>query len=165
MTHIGARIKVNDVGTAYLRLADQDEAAAIDLLRAGRYRHALYQTVQAMEKRIRARALLLSDAPEQLCHQLERTHSLIDSLEALISNVSPNERVRKQVRDMLCRNVLEGINFARLHNDLRYPFYLPERQSFMVLEVSLSDAQAMLRRSQILQRYLQDFHRIHSASG
>src|SRR3954452_11604321 len=100
MSVVGTHAMVGDVAEAYERLAAEDDCAAVELFRAGRYRHALYQTIQAMEKRIRAASVRLSDSPEEFCRRM-KGHSLKEALDGLISAVSSNELARRQVEELL----------------------------------------------------------------
>jgi hypothetical protein len=160
---IGTHSAVPSAAEGYERLAAADERAAVGLLRAGEYRHALYQVVQGMEKRIRATAARLGSSPEASQRKI-RGHSLKEALDALVWAVSSDDLARRQVEDLLFRDVLEGIPFADLHNDLRYPIYLVGRRSFVLLDVSRADVEAMLLRSRRLQAYLADIDRLRSAS-
>ncbi|HEY2584278.1 MAG TPA: hypothetical protein VGI81_00785 [Tepidisphaeraceae bacterium] len=163
-TIVGKRVFVSDLAEAYERVALEDECVAVELLRAGRFRHAMYQVVQGMEKRIRAASLRLGESPEAFC-QRAKNHSLEEALDGLVAALTRHDLAKDQVEDMLFRHVLQGIRFDWLHNDLRYPFYLSNRRTSAVLEVTRTDVEQMLMRSHRLQVYLKDLGRLQSASG
>jgi hypothetical protein len=76
--------------------------------------------------------------------------------EIICSNAELREQVQLQMQDQ----VLGGIKFDALHNDLRYPNFDERRRSYSLLSVSCQDADITLERLQTLKRFLKDIHQL-----
>jgi hypothetical protein len=144
----------------YRSIALADEKAALLLEQDGHHRQAMYFWVQAMEKHIRAKIFTLVNPELEWVRNKNRSHSLEEAIEFLLEVLTADSVVREQIRIQICERVLRGIRFARLHNDLRYPFYSPGSRSFSVLEVDESDAKLLGTQLSSLKIYLAQLDRL-----
>lgn len=148
------------VATEFLQLAQEDEEIGRLLNDRGKYRHAMYFLLQAMEKYVRAKIFTIVDGKNAYFRNKHRDHSIEEAIDFFVEIVSLNEDIRRQVREQLDRYVLAGVNFGLLHNDLRYPFYSERFNSYSCLEVTKQDAESLMQRLHFLKRFLQDVDRV-----
>jgi hypothetical protein len=160
MMKIGRWRPCNGIADEYRSIALADEEAARVLQRSGQSRPAMYFWVQAMEKHVRAKIFTLVNPNLEWVRKKNRSHSLEDAIEFLLEIITTDAAIREQVRIQLCKQVLGGIRFAQLHNDLRYPFYSPEQSSFSVLEVEERDAKLLATQLDGLKKCLRDLDRL-----
>ncbi|GAX45559.1 hypothetical protein NIES4075_65800 [Tolypothrix sp. NIES-4075] len=159
--HIGNfEHKVNDVASEYENLALADEEAGVFLLSNGKYPHAAYFFVQAMEKYVRYRIFSLVNPNTEYFRKRTTTHSLDQLLDFLIEIVSSNSVVQEQVKEQLYTHVLGGVRFGKLHNDLRYPSFSDRYESYSMLRVTQKDAAFTHEKLQRLKNFLKDIHRL-----
>jgi HEPN domain-containing protein len=145
-----------DVSSEYFSLASEDEKAALILKDAGKYRQAIYFTVQAMEKYIRAKIFSYINPKNDTFREMNRNHSVDEAVALFIDIVSPEIRVKEQVREQLERYVVGDIKFNHLHNNLRYPFYSEKYNSFSCLDVTSADAELFIQKLNFLKKFLKD---------
>lgn len=139
------------VSEEYQKLAEEDEQIARLLHSQYRYRHAIYFTLQAMEKFVRARIFRLADPfdPEVISNQ--RHHSVDEAIKFLFKAIKDPD-ILKQVKEQLNKYFPPDINYAQLHNDVRYPFISQNRYNSLTVEYA--DAEEMMRRLGFLKEFL-----------
>ena len=157
---IGTRKQITDVSSEYLRLANEDEKAGQCLLASGHYRHAAYFFIQAMEKYVRVKIFQLVNPNTEYFRERTRTHNLDDLLDFLIEIVGTTPIIRDQVKSQLDNNVLEGVRFGMLHNDLRYPYYRDKSGSHETTIISRQDAEICHQRLVRLKPFVQEIDRL-----
>lgn len=149
---------VTDVASEYEALAQSDEEVGVLLLRNGRYRHAAYFFVQAMEKYVRHRIFWFVNPNTMWFIEQARTHDLEKLIDLLVNIVSNNISMKDRVKEQIYLHVLGGVRFAKLHNDLRYPTYSKKYDSYSMLRVTIEDAEFTYQKLQQLKTYLKDIH-------
>jgi len=154
------RHNLTDMATEYRHLAIEDENVGEILLKQGKFKHAVYFLVQAMEKHVRYKIFSLVNPTAEYFRERTRTHNLDELLNFLIEIVSSNAMVQDQVRNQLNKFVLGGIRFGKLHNDLRYPIFFTRRETYSLLEVSQTDAKIVLEKLQQLKTFLEEIDRL-----
>ena len=152
-------IKVN-VPESYKKLATEDEEIGKLLLEKGKYRHAIYFLIQAMEKFVKAKIYTLVNPNLDYFRKRNSSHSLDDSLEFLLEILSNDPRVKLQIKDQLYNHVLGSIRFDYLHNNLRYPHYSKRFDSYSVLTVVKRDVEEIYTKLISLQSFLKDVHKL-----
>lgn len=157
---IGARKQITDVSSEYLRLANEDENAGQCLMTSGHYRHAAYFFVQAMEKYVRAKIFQLVNPNTEYFRERTRTHNLDDLLDFLIEIVGTTPIIKDQVKSQLENNVLEGVRFGMLHNDLRYPYFRDKLGTHETIVMGKEDAEICYQRLIRLKPFVRDIDRL-----
>src|SRR5689334_13483700 len=89
------------VAAEFLQLAREDETIGRLLYDGGKYRHAMYFLLQAMEKYVRAKIFTIVDGKNAYFRNKHRDHSIEDAIDFFVEIVSLNEDVRRQVREQL----------------------------------------------------------------
>jgi len=153
---------VQNISDTYLKIAEHDEYVAEHLLSIGMYQHAMYFTLQAMEKQIRSKIFTIINPELESNRNANRHHSLTDAIDLLIqvSTSSSDPLLRESMRHQLIEGVLHGINYQHLHNNLRYPHYVQFRQEYRHYTYDRKDAELLIEALQQLKQYLQDMHRM-----
>jgi HEPN domain-containing protein len=157
---IGVKQGITDVSAEYARLADEDEAAGRFLQSHGHYRHAAYFFIQAMEKQVRAKIFQLVNPDNEYFRECTRTHNVDELLDFLVEIVGSTPLIREQVKGQLENNVLEGVRFGMLHNDLRYPFYQEKSRAHAVIVIRQQDSEMCCGRLERLKPFLRDIDRL-----
>lgn len=157
---IGVRKQITDVSSEYLRFAAEDENAGQCLMTSGHYRHAAYFFIQAMEKYVRAKIFQLVNPDTEYFRERTRTHNLDDLLEFLIEIVGTTPIIRDQVKSQLENNVLEGVRFGMLHNDLRYPYYRDKFGTHEIISMSGEDAEICHQKLVRLKPFVREIDRL-----
>ena len=132
---LGSRRHGIDVTAEYARLAEEDESAASLLQQSGCHRQAIYFYVQAMEKRVRAKIFTLVSPTHRFFRDENRHHSVEEALVFLLKVIRLDTPMAETVQKMVDRYVIGGIEYARLHNNLRYPYFSERFQSYSCLDV------------------------------
>lgn len=151
--------KVN-ASLSYQQLSESDEKAAIILYDNGAYNQACYYAIQAMEKVIRAKIFTLVDANNSYFRDRNKSHSVEDAVSFLIEVISSNEAVKIQVNNQLKEHVLGITKYNFLHNNLRYPVFFKNYNSYSLLEVEKEDARELLDRLKLLKTFIKDIDSI-----
>jgi hypothetical protein len=149
-----------DVSLEYRNLAKEDEEAGVLLMSHQKYRQAVYFFVQAMEKLVRHQIFRLVNPNIEDFRDEARNHELDTLLEFLLRIITGNQMLRDQVRDQLEKNVLKGIRFGKLHNDVRYPAYFKQRDSFSLLQIDSADAEQVYQTLQNLKPFLEHIDKL-----
>ena len=145
-----------DASSEYFSLAAEDENAALILKDAGKYRQSSYFIVQAMEKYLRAKIFSFVNPKNEIFREMNRNHSVEEAANFFIEIVSPQARVKEQVREQLNRYVLEDIKFNHLHNNLRYPYYSERYNSYSCLDITQKDVELLIQKLNFLKNFLKD---------
>lgn len=146
--------------TEYAAMAKEDELAARTLFNAGWYRQAVYLTVQAIEKFIRAAIFHRVNPNTEYFRERARTHYVDELLEFLLDIVGDNDQLKHQLRSQLQDIVLGSLKLGRLQNDVRYPRYSIRDNSYSVLRVTRECAADIIQRLELLKRFLDDIEMI-----
>ena len=160
MKHIGKLEKIQHISYGYYQLAQIDEEVADNLLRIEKYRHSMYFYIQAMEKYIRARIFEINSNKHFIEHN--KDHRLDNAIKTLIEILGGDELAKQHMEKHLFENVLGGIKFGSLHNQLRYPFYIEEnkRSVFKMLKVEKQDVLFIRDRLSCLKAFLNDLQKL-----
>jgi hypothetical protein len=148
------------VSDEYSCLAKQDEHAAMILKENNQFRHSIYFFIQAMEKHIKAKIFRIVNPNLKYYREKNKTHSLTDAIEFLIEISSNDDNIRKQVKTQLDRYVFDGINFAYLHNNVRYPSYNPYHNNYSIIEYDKNDCLYIEELNNKLKQYLSELYLI-----
>lgn len=149
-----------DASFEYEMLANGDEKAANSLRENGLYRQAIYFYIQAMEKQVRSKIFTLVSANIPYFREMNRHHSLEKAIEFLLHIISTDEGLKEQIRYQIHERTLGGIEFQKLHNNLRYPFYSHKYDSYSVVEYTKEDCEFIHNGLVSLKNYLSQLNRI-----
>lgn len=149
-----------NVANEYKSLAEKDEHVAIFLKSNKEYRHSIYFFVQAMEKYIRSKIFTLVNPNLDYFRKKNQNHSLSNAIEFLIEIISADSTVQNQIKRQLNEYVFENINFQKLHNNLRYPFYNTKFNSYSSVEFTLNDCEIIQKKLNDLKTYLEQLNRL-----
>jgi hypothetical protein len=146
--------KTADVVAEYQQLAKEDERAGVCLLEAGLYRHSMYFFLQAMEKLLRAKVFTRVNPHLSFFRESQRNHLIDKTVEFLLQVYGTDEQTLAHLKGELDQHLLPGLQ--SLNNNLRYPFYLENWDSYVVQSVRQRDAEALYNRLCWLKGFLQD---------
>lgn len=165
--NIGKRQYIKDnieVADTYLRIAQKDEKAAIELEKQKLYNQSAYFYIQAMEKQVKnhiARKVDITN--EYFANKLSKTmgHSLDESLELLLRIYSGNNEILfQQMQEQLLHQILKDVNFQFLHNSVRYPIYKYKFKDYDFNELTIEDCYKLKEMLVLLKKYLKDLDRV-----
>jgi hypothetical protein len=158
---IGTVRKKVDCASEFLRLAKEDEAAALLLERSKQYRHAAYFIIQSMEKFVRFEIFKRMNPNNKDTNRMNRSHSVEDAIDILVDIVSRGDtNKREHIATQLRQYVLGDTAYTQLHNNLRYPFFSERQNSYSVVDIGEDDCKTLFRRLNTLKNYLADLVRI-----
>ncbi len=157
---IGAFRKKVNASQEYLSLARSDEVAAQKLSQVDCYRQACYFIVQSMEKYIRAKIFGIVNPNLGFFIEENRSHSLDSAVEFLVKVISSDPVIQQQVSEQLSEYVLGDTKYNHLHNNLRYPIYFSNQDSYSILDVGRNDYQILFVRLSSLKRFLNDIDKL-----
>ena len=141
------------------RLAEEDEFAARVLHDEGSYRNAIYLTLQALEKTLRAEIFSIVDPSNPFFRDYNYHHSLKMSFDFLAQIASPDIQRRAELRERLDAIVPPTIQHESLNNSLRYPWYSKQYSSFNVMEFDEQDSDMVLRSLEDLQKLFKEIEK------
>lgn len=153
------RRQVN-VSQEYLALARSDEIAAEKLSQVDCYRQACYFIIQAMEKYIRAKVFGIVNPKLGFFRDENRSHSLDSAIEFLVKVISSDPVIQQQVLKQLSEYVLGDTKYNHLHNNLRYPVYFSNLDSYSMLDVGRNDYNRLFERLSSLKHFLNDINKL-----
>lgn len=122
MKRPGEAKEVSNIADEYLKLSIEDREAAEKLKRFGLYRQAIYFHCQSIEKYIKSELYKKINPDNKFYHDLSNVHS-IEKLMELLIDVSSSEAIMREHIKKQVDQVLEGVDYRKLHNNLRYPYY------------------------------------------
>lgn len=149
-----------DVSIEYENLAKKDEEVALHLKKNKQYRHSIYFFIQAMEKYIRSKIFTLVNPNLDYFRKRNQNHSIYDAIEFLVEIISSDKNIQYQIKDQINRYVLEDINFQKLHNNLRYPFYSSRYDSYTCIDFNKDDCEVIENKLKALKNYLNQLQRL-----
>lgn len=132
------RRQVN-VSQEYFTLARSDEIAAEKLSQVDCYGQACYLIIQAMDRYIRAKVFGIVNPKLGFFRYENRSHALDSAIEFLIKVISSDPVIQQQVLKQLSEYVLGGTKYNHLHNNLRYPVYFSNLNSYSILDAGRDD--------------------------
>ena len=147
-----------EVADLYLKIAQNDEKAAVELEKQKLYNQSAYFYIQAMEKQIKnyiARKIDITN--KYYADQLKKTmgHSLEEALNLLLTVYCENdENLKLQISDQIVSQVLKGKDLKFLHNNVRYPTYKSSYKDYIFEEINAEDCQELNGMLQALKKYL-----------
>ena len=142
-TRVGRLKRDVQVSAEYARLSREDEQAALELARAGLHRHACYFLIQSIEKAVRAEIFRLVNPNLEYFRERSRTHSVDEAVEFLLEILPQDAATKARLERQLADDVLKGLRFHHLHNDLRYPAYSRRFESYSGLSISKRDVEVL----------------------
>ena len=83
-----------------------------------------------------------------------RSHSLDSAVEFLVKVISSDPVIQQQVLKQLSVYVLGDTKYNHLHNNLRYPVYFSNLDSYSMLDVSREGYQMLCNRLSLLKSFL-----------
>jgi hypothetical protein len=158
--HIGKFKRNVSAASEYSMLSTQDEKAAAILAEHSHYRQACSLLLQAMEKSIRAKIFTLVNPNIEYFRDKNKHHSLDSAVEFLIEIVSTDPLIKEQILTQLTTHVLGKTRYGQLHNDLRYPKYFQNFDSYSLLETHQADFDMLQSRLTALRRFLAELDRL-----
>ncbi|MFQ2616846.1 HEPN domain-containing protein [Aeromonas caviae] len=157
---IGSFRKKVNASQEYLSLARSDEIAAEKLSQVECYRQACYFIIQAMEKYIRAKIFGIVNPKLGFFREENRSHSLDSAVEFLVKVISSDPVIQQQVLKQLSEYVLGDTKYNHLHNNLRYPVYFSNLDSYSMLYVGRDDYNRLFERLSSLKSFLNDIDKL-----
>lgn len=152
-----------DVATEYERLAKNHTKAAEVLYNSGLYNESVYFYIQAMEKEIDEKICRKVDVtnPYFAERTRETSHSIDKSIEFLVEIYAGNDKtLYTQIRNQIIRGILKNIKFAKLHNNVRYPVYNLNKNSYNIYTIQKNECDEIREMQQKLILFLKDLDRI-----
>ncbi|KGN00178.1 hypothetical protein Z969_10020 [Clostridium novyi A str. 4570] len=149
-----------NVSNEYEILATKDEEVALCLKKIKEYRHSIYFFVQAMEKYIRSKIFTLVNPNLDYFRKKNHNHSIDNAIEFLVEIISPDKNIQQQIKSQLDKYVLQDINFQKLHNNLRYPFYNLKNNSYSCIDFNKRDCEVIEKKLTDLKIYLNQLQRL-----
>lgn len=154
-TYISTSSEVSD---KYLEIASADEKSAGILENARLWNQAGYLYVQSMEKLIKAKIANKIDVLNfGFAEQFRGTlgHSLEKSIDMLVDIYAGGDaHLCSHMKQQLLNQVLRGVNFALLHNHLRYPFFNKKYKDYISIDLTESDCKLLKNMLAGLKAYL-----------
>ncbi len=147
-----------NISNTYLKLSQEDESAASELAKLGKYRVACYLILQSMEKLIRSKIFSLINADNDFFRDENRNHSIESAFDMLINILSTDNIQKEQIRAQFASNVLLKTNSNHLHNNLRYPYFQKRKSHYVLLNVDASDYEILVSRLNVLKSFIKDIH-------
>ena len=156
-------IELLEMSNTYTYLGKKDEEAAILLQKNLLYNVAVYMYIQSMEKKIKG--CICKKINVSLPYYADKLrnigHSLDKSIDFLIEILAANNDVlTKQLSMQLKSGVFENIEFSKLYNNCRYPFYYHKRKNYSILNIDEKDCSRIADISKKLDRFINDFDRL-----
>lgn len=160
--YIGKRSRLAnriDVAAEYANLAKNDWKAAEVLHENGLYNEAVYYYIQTMEKRIKEKICCIVDILNPDFSDRMRTfgNSLDGAIEFLIEILSGNDKnLHETLTDEIVRDILQDINFSKLHNNVCYPAYDRHKKEYTSLEIPKEECNNIKMMAERLDQYLRE---------
>lgn len=112
-----------------------------------------------MEKYIRSKVFTIVNPNIEYFRDKNKHHSLEKAIEFLLDVCTTDKTIKQQVREQLIRT-LGNIDYQRLHNSLRYPFYSSRENSYSSIIYSMDDCQYLQNCLNSLKLYLKDLDKL-----
>ena len=152
-----------NISDYYLKKAEMDKKSADILVGEGLYSQAIYFAIQYMEKLIKSEISKIFDIKNKYTHDLVNIHSIKDLIFFLIDIKIPDrdKNFKNQIKIQI-EEILGKIDYNRLHNNLRYPFYSSKTKEFVSVEYNEKDYDQIVNISfKQLKKYIDDLYKIN----
>jgi HEPN domain-containing protein len=154
--NIGKLRHHGDVSSEYIRLAQEDEQAAALLTTAGKYRHAVYCVLQAMEKYIRSKVPRTEDHRDGYLADKHTSHSIQEAMKLFLKNASADPQLWRRATEELRTGLIATNKLDLLQNSLGYLFYSERTHSYWSWDVEKVDVDLLMHQLHLLKTFLQD---------
>lgn len=156
------RKEIINISEHYLNKALLDEKAGNILAEQGLYNQAIYFKCQYMEKLIKSEISKVINIKNKYAENLIKIHSIKELIFLLIDIIIPDtkETLKNQLKIQI-EDILGKINYDRLHNNLRYPYYNSKTKEFLFTEYNKNDYEQIVNKSfELLKSYIYDLYKL-----
>lgn len=166
MYFVGEKVPLKDsleVSYEYKKIAEDNLKAAQLLMKNGLYNDAYYCFIQSMEKSIKGRICEIIDVanPYYADQMRDIGHSLDNAVCFLLRLIAGNNEVMfEHIKKLMVEDVLKGIHFSAVHNNVRYPYYSQYKKKHEYLVMSYSDCVEIEKMEKNLKIFLAELYRI-----
>lgn len=152
-----------EMSETYMSLGKKDEESAILLQKNALYNEAVYMYIQSMEKKIKG--YICKKINLSLRYYADKLrdigHSLDKSIDFLIEILAGNDdTLRKQLSMQVKNGVFENIEFSKLYNNCRYPYYHLQKGNYSMLNIDAQDCLRIANINKKLDNFIRDFDRL-----
>lgn len=149
-----------NISDYYLNKAQLDKKAGEVLAKEGLYSQAIYFEIQYMEKFIKSEICKRINIANKYTHEFVNKHSIKDLMFFIIDIIVIDENMKNQIKNQI-ENILGKIDYQRLHNNLRYPYYSPKTKEFLQVEYTKEDYEKIVNESfKQLKTYIENLYKI-----
>ena len=154
--------EIVNISDYYLNKAELDEKAGDILAEQGLYTQAIYFKNQYMEKLIKSEISKKIDIKNKYAENLIKNHSIKELIFLLIDIIIPDaEKTLKNQLKTQIESILGKINYDRLHNNLRYPYYNFKSKEFLFIEYNKNDYEQIVNNSfKQLKNYMYNLYKL-----
>ena len=156
------RKEIVNISDYYLMKAELDKKAVKILASQGLYSQAIYFELQYMEKLIKSEISKKIDIKNKYAENLIKNHSIKELIFLLIDIIIPDaEKTLKNQLKTQIESILGKINYDRLHNNLRYPYYNFKSKEFLFIEYNKNDYEQIVNNSfKQLKNYMYNLYKL-----
>lgn len=154
------RQTIQNISDYYLSKAELDRKAGELLAEKGLYSQAIYFASQYMEKLIKSEITKLISMENKFTYELVNKHSIKDLMILLIEITVADKLIREQLNKQI-QEILGRINYDKLHNNLRYPYYNLREKEFISITYTKNDYEEIVNDTfKKLKNYVSQFYRL-----
>lgn len=154
------RKQIINISEYYLSVAEKDKKAGDILASQGLYNQALYFQLQYMEKFIKSEISKKIDIKNIYTREFINKHS-IEELILFLVDILEEDGVRKEQLKTQIESILGRINYKALYNNIRYPYFKKDNNSFFFIEYSKDDYENLVNDVfEQLKRYIKELYRL-----
>ena len=154
------RKEIVNISDYYLMKAELDKKAVKILAAQGLYSQAIYFELQYMEKFIKSEICKKINIENKYTHELVNKHSIKELIFFLIDIIAVNETFNIQLKSQI-EEILGRIDYNKLYNNLRYPYYSPKNKIFVHVEYNKKDYEQIVNESfKQLKNYISNLYKI-----
>lgn len=154
------RKEIINISDYYLKKAELDKKAGKVLAEQGLYSQAIYFELQYMEKFIKSEISKKINIENRYTHELVNKHSIKELIFFLIDIIVVNDTFNKQLKFQI-EEILGKIDYNKLHNNLRYPYYSPKNKMFIHVEYNKEDYEKIVDENfEQLKNYVSNLYKI-----
>ena len=156
------RKEIVNISDYYLMKAKLDKKAVKILASQGLYSQAIYFELQYMEKLIKSEISKKIDIKNKYAENLIKNHSIKELTFLLIDIIIPDtEKTLKNQLKIQIEEILGRIDYNKLYNNLRYPYYSPKNKIFVHVEYNKKDYEQIVNESfKQLKNYISNLYKI-----
>lgn len=152
--------EIINISDYYLKKAELDKKAGEILAIQGLYSQAIYFELQYMEKFIKSEICKKINIENKYTHELVNKHSIKELIFFLIDVIVVNEIFNKQLKSQI-EEILGKIDYNKLHNNLRYPYYSLKNKTFIHVEYTKEDYNKIVNENfEQLKNYISSLYKI-----